>query len=605
MNSVLAKISRQCHPQEAASPRGQTRTFMPQNADDLRLHRRRRRQRRLRARQPPDRVRPAPRAAARGGRRRTAHLWIHMPLGYGKLFTDRQVQLALQDRAGAGTRRPPDHPAARQGARRIELDQRPALHARPGRGLRPLAPARQCRLELRRCAAVFPQGRGSASAARTTCTAPAGRSRSPMSASRIRCAKPSSMPRSRPAFRATTISTAPTRKARAISRLTTRERAALRRPRSAISSRRAGARNLTVVAERAGDAHPVRGPARGRRRISARAARRTPRAPTARSSSPAARSTRRSCCSFPASARPSCCARIGIRGDRRHAGRRRRPAGPFSGRMHYRCTEPITMNDVVKQLAPRRRAPGCATRCSGAGCSPSAPAMPGGFFLRTRPVVATPDVQVHSSSSVGRTSAATLHPVSGFTAVCHAAAGEPRLRAHQVGRSAAAAGDPAATISPAPMDRDTLVAGMKLCAASWSSRRCGATSRRSASRAGAARATTTARLCARAARRSSIRPAPAAWAGCRRRRRRAAARARLRRAARRRCLDHADGRVRQHQRGDRHDRRKGRRHDPGGRQDKGRGQGRLSLGSDIPVRNPLISGWSKSRWRTTWSAGRP
>jgi hypothetical protein len=57
---------------------------------------------------------------------------------------------------------PRHHPAARQGDRRLLVDQRAALHPRPARGLRPLAPARQCRLELRRRAALFPQGGGSA-----------------------------------------------------------------------------------------------------------------------------------------------------------------------------------------------------------------------------------------------------------------------------------------------------------------------------------------------------------------------------------------------------------------------------------------------------------
>ena len=87
------------------------------------------------------------------------NLWIHIPLGYGKLFADPTVnwlyetepEPELDDR---------QHPAARQGAGRLELDQRPALPARPARGLRPLAPARQYRLELRRRAAVLPQGRG-------------------------------------------------------------------------------------------------------------------------------------------------------------------------------------------------------------------------------------------------------------------------------------------------------------------------------------------------------------------------------------------------------------------------------------------------------------
>ena len=78
------------------------------------------------------------------------------------------------------------------------------------------------------------------SAARTSCTASAGRSRSPMSASRIRCARPSSRPRSRPAIRATTTSTARRRKAPAISS-SRRATACAARPRSAICSRRGAA----------------------------------------------------------------------------------------------------------------------------------------------------------------------------------------------------------------------------------------------------------------------------------------------------------------------------------------------------------------------------
>ena len=90
------------------------------------------------------------------------NIWIHVPIGYAKLFADAQAQLALQFRARARDRRPLDHPAARQGAGRLLVDQRASLHPRAGGGLRPLAPARQCGLELHRRAAVFPPLRGSA-----------------------------------------------------------------------------------------------------------------------------------------------------------------------------------------------------------------------------------------------------------------------------------------------------------------------------------------------------------------------------------------------------------------------------------------------------------
>ena len=59
------------------------------------------------------------------------NLWIHVPLGYGKLFKEKSVNWMYSDRARARTERPPGVSAARQGARRIEFDQRPALCARP------------------------------------------------------------------------------------------------------------------------------------------------------------------------------------------------------------------------------------------------------------------------------------------------------------------------------------------------------------------------------------------------------------------------------------------------------------------------------------------
>ena len=77
-----------------------------------------------------------------------SNIWIHVPIGYGKLFKEKTVNWMYQTEPEPGLRRPPGVPAARKSAGRIELDQRPALCARPARGLRPLAPARQCRLGL-------------------------------------------------------------------------------------------------------------------------------------------------------------------------------------------------------------------------------------------------------------------------------------------------------------------------------------------------------------------------------------------------------------------------------------------------------------------------
>ena len=100
----------------------------------------------------------------------------------------------------------------------------------------------------------------------------------------------------------------PTQEGAGYFQLTARTAGAGRR-RSAICAQARRRPNLAVVTNALATPHPVRGAARGRRRIPAgrHDARRPRRA--ARSSWPAARSTRRSCCSSPGSDRPSCCAR--------------------------------------------------------------------------------------------------------------------------------------------------------------------------------------------------------------------------------------------------------------------------------------------------------
>ena len=63
-----------------------------------------------------------------GGRDRNP--WIHIPRGFGKLVPNRENQLGLRDRAGAGAGRPQHHLAARQGGGRVRLHQRPGVPAR-------------------------------------------------------------------------------------------------------------------------------------------------------------------------------------------------------------------------------------------------------------------------------------------------------------------------------------------------------------------------------------------------------------------------------------------------------------------------------------------
>ena len=114
----------------------------------------------MRAGQPAVRGPRQPGPAARG-RRARPQLLDPRP---DRLLPDHfrsEARLGLPDRAGAGPERPPDPLAARQGARRLVLDRRPRLHPRPEGGFRPLAPARQSGVELRRRPAVLQARRGS------------------------------------------------------------------------------------------------------------------------------------------------------------------------------------------------------------------------------------------------------------------------------------------------------------------------------------------------------------------------------------------------------------------------------------------------------------
>lgn len=113
-------------------------------------------------------------------------------------------------------------------------------------------------------------------------------------------------------------------------------------------------------------------------------------------------------------------------------------------RMQYRCTEPITMNDVVNNWRQR----------IGAGYA-------GGFF-RTHPDAMTPDVQVHFIIFSGDASGAALHPFPGFIAsVC-------QLRPESRGFVRIKSADPGVPPAIQPrylssaFDCDTVVAGMKL-----------------------------------------------------------------------------------------------------------------------------------------------
>ena len=234
-----------------------------------------------------------------------------MPLGYGKLFKRPTVNWMYQSEPEPRTERPARLHAARQGARRLDLDQRPGLHPRPARGLRRLGQL-GCRLGLSTTCCPTSGRPRTRSAARANGTAPAGRSRCPTCASRTSCATPSSLRRRGRHPRNHDFNGATPGRHRLLpgSRRATAGAAARR---SAICARREARRNLHVETEALAHARAVRGHARRRRRI----LRRTGATHEARAArevilSRRRASTRRSCCSSRASARARCCERHGI-----------------------------------------------------------------------------------------------------------------------------------------------------------------------------------------------------------------------------------------------------------------------------------------------------
>jgi choline dehydrogenase len=129
-------------------------------------------------------------------------------------------------------------------------------------------------------------------------------------------------------------------------------------------------------------------------------------------------------------------------------------------RMQYRCTEPITMNDVINSWRHRIGA-GIRYCVFRKGLLAIGAGYAGGFF-RASPLAATPDVQVHFIIFSGDASGAPLHPFPGFIAsVC-------QLRPESRGFVRIKSADPgiAPAIKPrylsAQKDRETVVAGMKL-----------------------------------------------------------------------------------------------------------------------------------------------
>jgi len=129
-------------------------------------------------------------------------------------------------------------------------------------------------------------------------------------------------------------------------------------------------------------------------------------------------------------------------------------------RMQYRCTEPITVNDVIHSWRHRAGA-GLRYALFRKGLLAIGAGYAGGFF-RTNALAATPDVQVHFIIFSADTAGAALHSFPGFIAsVCQL---RPESRGFVRIKSADPEKPPA--IQPRYLssrtDRDTVVAGLKL-----------------------------------------------------------------------------------------------------------------------------------------------
>jgi choline dehydrogenase-like flavoprotein len=128
-------------------------------------------------------------------------------------------------------------------------------------------------------------------------------------------------------------------------------------------------------------------------------------------------------------------------------------------RMQYRCTEPITMNDVINHWRHRYGA-GLRYIMSRKGLLTIGAGYAGAFLL-TRRELATPDVQIHFLIFSAEAAGAVLHAFPGFMAsVCQLrpeSRGFVRIKSHDPNVPPA--------IQPrylsARGDRDTVVAGMK------------------------------------------------------------------------------------------------------------------------------------------------
>jgi choline dehydrogenase len=134
-------------------------------------------------------------------------------------------------------------------------------------------------------------------------------------------------------------------------------------------------------------------------------------------------------------------------------------ADHYSSRIAFRCSEPITLNDVVYSWSGKVAA-GLHYGFTRRGYL-ALSAITSGCFLRAHPSSATPDVQCSIALYSGDVAAGVLHRFSGVTGVC------TLLRPESRGNVRIKSADPheAPAINPnylaTAKDRETIVAGLK------------------------------------------------------------------------------------------------------------------------------------------------
>ena len=191
-------------------------------------------------------------------------------------------QLGVRHRAAEGPQRPHRLSAARQGARRLVRHQRHGLYPRPSLGLRPLGLARQCRLVAMPTCCPISSARKTIPISAANITAQGG----PLHVNKLRTDNPmhdTFLQAAREAqFRIREDFNADDHEGLGIYQVTQEQRRALERGARLCASAYGQARQFARRDPGPRDAHPVRGQARGRRRVSSRASRSRRSAPAAR-----------------------------------------------------------------------------------------------------------------------------------------------------------------------------------------------------------------------------------------------------------------------------------------------------------------------------------